>query len=114
MRLFKRGGILGGMGVDVTAELLRRIIDATGAAREQDNLPLVVDHNPTVPDRTEAIVRGGANPLPAMKASLARLVQAGADFIAIPCNTAHHYYTQLQAATPVYSRDTTATSRATP
>ena len=43
---YRMVGILGGMGIDVTAELLTRIIDITGAKREQDNIPIIINHNP--------------------------------------------------------------------
>ena len=94
-------GILGGMGIDATAELLTKIIDATGAKREQDNLRVVIEHNPKIPDRTQAIVGGGESPLAAIKASLDVLERAGADFIAIPCNTAHHYFDEMQEHSPL-------------
>ncbi|MBN2308667.1 MAG: amino acid racemase [Candidatus Hydrogenedentes bacterium] len=97
----KTCGILGGMGVDVTGEMIRRILDATEAKREQDHLPLLINHNPRIPDRTAALLGGGEDALPALTASVAVLARAGADFIAIPCNTAHYYYDAIQAATPV-------------
>lgn len=94
-------GILGGMGIDVTAEFLARIIDITGAKKEQDNIPIIINHNPKIADRTQAIVYGGEDPLPLLKSSLEVLVKAGVDFIAIPCNTAHYYYDKMQRDTPV-------------
>ena len=92
----KRVGILGGMGIDVTAELLTRIINATNAKREQDHIPIIINHNPKIPDRTQAILYGGENPVPFLKTSLDLLVKAGVDFIAIPCNTFHHWYDEMQ------------------
>ncbi len=97
----KTVGVLGGMGIDVTAELLTRIIDITGAKKEQDNIPVIINHNPRIPDRTQAIISGGEDPLPLLKSSLEVLVKAGADFLAIPCNTAHYYYDKMQRDTPV-------------
>lgn len=94
-------GILGGMGIDVTAALLERIIDRTPAAREQEHLPLIINHNPRIPDRTAALLDGGEDPLPHLVRSLAMLERAGAAFIAIPCNTAHHYYDAMREAVSV-------------
>ncbi|MCP4644443.1 MAG: amino acid racemase [bacterium] len=98
---FRIGGVLGGMGVDVTGELLDRVIALTDAEREQDHIPLLINHNPGVPDRTGAILHGGADPLPHLRDAVDRLVRAGAAFIGIPCNTAHYFYDALQADTPV-------------
>lgn len=89
------------MGIDVTAELLTRIIDITGAKREQDNIPIIINHNPQIPDRTQAIVHGKGDPLPSLKSSVEVLTKAGVDFIAIPCNTAHYYYDRIQENCPV-------------
>jgi aspartate racemase len=96
----KMCGILGGMGPDVTVEMLNRILAQTPAAKEQDHIPLLVNHNPRIPDRTAAIVHGGEDPLPHLLGSIDALVRAGADFIAIPCNTAHFFYDEMQAASP--------------
>ncbi len=98
---WKTAGILGGMGIDVTAELLTRIIDATGAEKEQDHIPVIINHNPKIPDRTQAIVYGGEDPLPLLKSSLEVLTKAEVAFIAIPCNTAHYYYDAMQEATSI-------------
>jgi len=89
-------GVLGGLGIDVTAEFLARVIDATGAEKEQENIPMIINHNPAVPDRTSAILYDTEDPLPSLKSSLEVLEKAGAGFIAIPCNTAHYYYDALQ------------------
>ena len=94
-------GILGGMGPAATVDLFQRIVDATPARRDQDHLHILIDNDPSVPDRTAAILAGGPNPLPVMQAGLQRLVQMGAQLIAIPCNTAHHYWPTLQAGVDV-------------
>ena len=94
-------GILGGMGVGVTAELLHRIIDLIGAKTEQDNFHIIINHNPKIPDRTRAILYGGESPLPLLKSSLQALIKTGVDFIAIPCNTVHYYYDVIQRDVPI-------------
>lgn len=94
-------GILGGMGPAATVDLFQRIVDATPARRDQDHLHILIDNDPSVPDRTAAILAGGPSPLPVMQAGLQRLVQMGAQLIAIPCNTAHHYWPTLQAGVDV-------------
>lgn len=88
-------GIMGGMGPEATAELFMRIIRATPAKRDQDHLRIIIDNNPKVPDRTAAILGEGPDPMPEMLKTGQVLERAGADFIVIPCNTAHHYFNEL-------------------
>jgi aspartate racemase len=52
-----------------------------------------------IPDRPPS--RGGPDPLPALVASAKALIRAGADFLTMPCVTAHHFYDGLQAAIDV-------------
>lgn len=89
-------GILGGMGPEATLDLFSKIIANTPAAKDQDHLRVVIDSNPKVPDRTAAILRGGESPVPAMEAGLQALRRAGADFVVIPCISAHFFLDELQ------------------
>lgn len=82
-------GILGGMGPAATAEFLRLIAEGAPAGCDQDHPKIVMISDPSIPDRTRAIMGDGESPLPYLKAELERLVSFGADFLAIPCNTAH-------------------------
>lgn len=95
-------GILGGMGPLATADLYRKIIEATPARRDQDHLHVVIEADPSVPDRSAFLQGDGPDPLPALTRGAARLAAAGVDFIAIPCNTAHAFLPPLRerVATP--------------
>ncbi len=84
-------GILGGMGPEATADLFYRIVRATPVERDQDHPRTIVYSNSKVPDRTPAIIGEGESPLPEMLMAARRLEGAGADFLIIPCNTAHHF-----------------------
>jgi aspartate racemase len=98
-------GILGGMGPEATKDLFGKIIANTPAEKDQDHLRVVIDSNPKVPDRTAAILAGGESPVPAMKAGVAALKRAGADFVVIPCVSAHFFLDELQrdAGLPILS-----------
>ena len=85
------------MGPLATVDLLEKIIRATPAETDQQHLPVVVWSDPRVPPRSEAILGCGASPLPAMREGLRALERAGADGVAIPCNTAHHWASELMA-----------------
>ena len=96
----KRGavGILGGMGPLATSAFYRRLILLTPASEDQDHLRIFIDNNPQIPDRTAAILHGGEDPLPFLQESARGLQKAGADFIAIPCNSAHYYLEGIREA----------------
>ncbi|MFW5897146.1 MAG: aspartate/glutamate racemase family protein, partial [Bacillota bacterium] len=57
-------GIVGGMGPEATADLFMKIIRATPATCDQDHLPVVIVSDPSVPDRTQAVLGDGEDPLP--------------------------------------------------
>lgn len=94
-------GILGGMGPEATADLFLKIIKCTPARKDQDHLRVVIDNNPAIPDRTAAILRGGEDPRPALTSTAKNLEMAGADFIVIPCNTAHFFYDAIAGAVSI-------------
>ncbi len=89
-------GILGGMGPEATIDLFYKIIKSTPAEKEQEHLRIIIDNNPKIPDRTTAILGKGEDPLPALRETAKNLEKAGADFIIIPCNTAHYFLSSIQ------------------
>ena len=94
-------GILGGMGPAATVDLFDRIVRATPAETDQDHLRILIDNNPAVPDRTAAILGEGPNPVPLLMQGVLDLAERGAELIAIPCNTAHHFLPEVQESCPV-------------
>ena len=91
-------GVLGGMGPLATLDFQNRLLEATPADRDQLHLPSVVWNVPQIADRQKALAGLGPSPLPQLLDGIAKLNQAGASHIAIPCNTAHHWYPQLSEA----------------
>ena len=98
-------GVLGGMGTEATLYLFEKIIQVTPAYREQDQLRVIIDNNPKIPDRTKAIFGKGENPVPMMVRSGLSLAKAGADFLVIPCVSAHFFLEELrhQLSLPIVS-----------
>jgi aspartate racemase len=89
--------IIGGMGPEATVDLMLRVINATPARDDQDHIRMLVDNNPKVPSRINALVDGsGESPAPALISMARGLASLGADFLAVPCNTAHHYLREVQ------------------
>jgi aspartate racemase len=82
-------GVLGGMGPEATVDFMAKVIALTPGEKDQDHIHMLVDHNPTVPNRQDAILGEGEDPGPALADMARRLETAGADFLVIPCNTAY-------------------------
>jgi aspartate racemase len=100
-------GVLGGMGPRATVDFFQKLIDRTPAARDQDHLRVIVDSNPKIPDRSRCILEGGEDPTPALVATAQNLERAGADFLVIPCNTAHYFLDRIRSAVRVPVLDIT-------
>jgi aspartate racemase len=94
--MLKTIGIMGGMGPAATVDLMSRIISMTDAVTDQEHIPMIVDSNTRIPDRTEAILGKGKSPVPEMLASAQRLEAAGADFIVIACHAAHYFVPEIK------------------
>lgn len=106
-------GILGGMGPEATVLLMQKVIDATPARDDADHVPLLVDQNPQVPSRIARLIEGtGADPAPVLVGMARRLEAAGAEALAMPCNTAHHFGPEIAAAVGIPFLDMVALSAA--
>ena len=95
--MHKTIGIRGGMGPAATADLMNKIIERTDASCDQEHIPMIIDSNTRIPDRTAAIKGEGPSPASEMLNSARRLEAAGADFLIIPCNTAHHFIRDIES-----------------
>lgn len=78
-------GVLGGMGPAATLEFLARVQAYTPAEKDQDHIRVIADINPKAPDRN--VPGSGAGGVLAEMAGALR--GAGAEVLAMPCNTAH-------------------------
>ena len=94
--MLKTIGIMGGMGPAATVDLMSRIISLTDAESDQEHIPMIVDNDTRIPDRTEAILGKCESPVPEMLASAKRLEAAGADFIVIACHAAHYFVDDIK------------------
>lgn len=96
---FKTVGLLGGMGPQATVLLQQRIIDLVLADDDAAHVPLFIDMNPQVPSRLSWLLHNeGEDPAPVLAAMAKRLECAGAQAVAMPCNTAHHFASAIEAA----------------
>ena len=91
-------GVLGGMGPDATVDFMARVLALTDSGDDQHHVRMLVDQNPGVPDRQDALLRNGQNPGPVLADMAQNLESIGADFIVMPCNTAHAFERDIVAA----------------
>ncbi len=89
-------GIVGGMGPEATLSCFEKVIKNTPAKTDQQHIRVVIDSNPKVPDRTAAIIGNGESPVPSIVHSCHAVEMAGADFIIIPCVSAHFFLSEIQ------------------
>ncbi len=98
----KKLGILGGMGPAATVFFYQLITERTFAERDRDHLNIIITSRADTPDRTDFILgKSKDDPLPSMLADARTLEGAGADVIAVPCNTAQFFWDRLTAGVGV-------------
>nr|WP_318383286.1 amino acid racemase [uncultured Enterobacter sp.] len=91
-------GVLGGMGPLATVDFMGKLLEATPAQNDQQHLPVVAWNVPQIADRQKALAGTGPSPLPQLLNGIEKLNAVGASHIVIPCNTAHHWFAELSAA----------------
>jgi aspartate racemase len=87
-------GVLGGMGPAATLDFLQKLQAYTPAESDQDHIRVLVDINPKVPDRNTPGSLAG----PVLAEMAGALRGAGAEVLAIACNTAHAYAGLIERA----------------
>lgn len=90
-------GVLGGVGPLATIYFAELVIRHTDAATDQQHVSMIILNHAAIHDRTNYILDPSEpNPLPQMIDDAKTLERAGADYIVIPCNTAHFFYDEIQ------------------
>jgi len=89
-------GIIGGMGPLATVKMFEKIVLYTDAKSDQEHIHVLIDNNTNIPDRTYYILHGGDSPVEQLLKSANDLESIGADFLIMPCNTAHYFYEDLK------------------
>lgn len=91
-------GILGGMGPAATADFYTKLVGLTVAHRDQDHPQVIIWSDPTIPDRTEALLGLGPDPTDSLIRGAQTLAAGGATLLAVPCSTAHAFAPVAAAA----------------
>lgn len=85
-----------------TVCFLKRIIEMTDASCDQDHIDIVIEHLPTIPDRTGYLLdKGKPDPIEPIVEAGCELARMGATEIAIPCITAHGFHNIFDDRIPV-------------
>lgn len=94
--------ILGGMGTMATESFVHLLNERVVTHKDQDYLNYVLFNHATVPDRTAYILDAtNDSPLPYLLDDIEKQNLLKPDFIVLTCNTAHHFFDTLQAATSI-------------
>lgn len=95
----KTVGVLGGLGPMATVYFYEMVVRMTEANKDQEHIDMVIVNKATTPDRTAYIIgESDENPCVVMKEDAKRLENFGVDILAIPCNTAHYFYDEIQSS----------------
>jgi aspartate racemase len=93
-------GILGGMGPLASAAFVQTLYEHNPAATEQDGPRCVMISDPSIPDRSAAILSGDDEAvLRRLSGALADLEALRCDRLVVPCMTAHHFFPRLPTPT---------------
>ena len=91
-------GVIGGMGPEATVDFMSRVIAGTPAEGDQEHVRMLVEHNPRIPSRQDAMRHEGEDPGTVLAAIASRLQIGGADFVVMPCNLAHAWAKDIESA----------------
>lgn len=96
-------GVLGGVGPGATAVFMDVLVRATAARTDQDHIDCIVMQHASTPDRTRHILdpAHAEDPGPVLARDAKFLENAGASFLVLPCNTAHHYAEAIDSTAEV-------------
>ncbi|GMK47470.1 aspartate racemase [Paenibacillus glycanilyticus] len=97
-------GVIGGMGPKATSVFFDRVIEKTDAEIDQNHIDMVIVNHASLPDRTDVLQSNRIKErlfLDAVSKDLVLLQNAGVSNIAVPCNTAHYFYNEMQKITSV-------------
>lgn len=95
-------GIIGGMGPLATVKLFEKIVLKTKAEKDQDHIHILIDNNTKIPSRPDFIFdHTKESPIDELISSAKKLESIGADYLVMPCNTAHYFYEDIKKETHI-------------
>jgi aspartate racemase len=90
------------MGPEATVLLMQKIIANVEAEDDSDHIPMIVHQNTQVPSRIFSILESrGEDPSLILQKMALDLEHLQCDFLAMPCNTAHYYYSDISKSVQI-------------
>lgn len=101
-------GILGGCGTYATINAFRQYADVFPAVREWERPRIIIDNNCVMPSRVRAYLYNENRDIliKAMTDSFELLINAGANYIIVGCNTAHLFLEEVYELLPLARKKT--------
>ncbi|MES1912109.1 MAG: hypothetical protein MHM6MM_004440 [Cercozoa sp. M6MM] len=96
-------GVIGGMGPAATIDFMSKVLNMSAdsfARTDQQHVPMVVYNVPQVPNRTAAVIGEGELPTQVLIKAAMALKKAGCTDLVMTCNTAHHWFHEVQESVP--------------
>lgn len=98
----KKLGVIGGLGPKATAYFYDLITDLTLSRIDQDHVDSIYLSHASLPDRTASILSGDDKKLRELLIKDALLLESlGVTHIAIPCNTSHYFWEDIQKSVDI-------------
>lgn len=97
----KNEKIIGVLGLAplATADFFHRLC-ARPVRKDWEHPRVIIDSNPKIPSRGRHLELGETDPVPFIQEGIAALTRYGAQIIAVPCNTAHIFYSRYARDVP--------------
>lgn len=95
-------GVLGGMGTFATIHLFQQYAELFPAEKEWDRPRIIIDNNCTMPSRVRAILYNERwdELVNRMSESMSNLINSGASYIILGCNTSHIFLNDIYKLHP--------------
>jgi len=95
-------GVIGGIGPLSTFYFGEMVVRRHNAPKDQENVPMIVLNDTTIPDRTEHLLnRSLPSPLPKLLENVRLLNDLQVDYITLICNTSYAFINDLEKASGV-------------
>lgn len=98
-------GIVGGGGpvgtVLFECMLIEKMQEYLRPLRDSDYIPIIIDNDPRIEDRTESIFKGKNSLIKSYHSKINRLEKIGVNLAVIACNTAHFFWNEILADTRI-------------
>lgn len=95
-------GVIGGLGPQATIYFMNLVVKNTKVTKDQDHIDMIVFNHSSIPDRTAYILgKSKDDPTPYLIEDCKKLCDLGCQFIVMPCNTAHYFYSSIKEVSTV-------------